>query len=205
MFAFRSLFACATLTTALLGFTTQAIATDLSLSAVADDTFTAYHSLNPAQIGTPFLSQSGTWTGGAQSGSITLTDGIVNYINIIARDQFGAPSMLLASLTLSDNQFFFNNGTQAAVSSSGIDWLAFNGSLANSPTTITDLGPNGTFPWGTISGIPVSARYIWTPGSLNDARIFQIAVTPVPEPATILALAAGAAFLKRRANRKTRN
>lgn len=172
--------------------------TNLTLTAVADDTFTAFVSTNATVQGTQFLTQgSATWQSGTVSNTITLTPGLTNYINISARDVFGSPSMLVAALSLSDAGFAFNDNTQSIVSANDSNWTASLAGFGGATTSITDLGPNGTGPWSNFGTLPANARLIWTPGAVQDTRFFQVAVNPVPEPATLLIVAGGAAIVSR--------
>jgi len=63
-----------------------------------------------------------------------------------------------------------------------------------------EIGPNGCSPWGTVTGIDGSAKWIWTEnwndtrpsGSLPDTPVyFRRTFTPVPEPLTMAGLVMG--------------
>lgn len=177
---------------------TAGYATSITVVGVADDFFTAYVSTSPTVQGTQFANQTGTWQNGTVTGTINLTPSVTNYINIVARDAFGAPSMFIGSLSLSDAQFQFNDASQFIVSDDNSNWTASIVGVGGTPTSITDIGPNGQGPWGNFGTLPSSARQIWTPGAVSDIRYFQVAVTPVPEPATMLAFAGLAAIAAKR-------
>lgn len=177
---------------------TAGYATSITVVGVADDFFTAYVSTSPTVQGTQFANQTGTWQNGTVTGTINLTPSVTNYINIVARDAFGAPSMFIGSLSLSDAQFQFNDASQFIVSDDNSNWTASIVGVGGTPTSITDIGPNGQGPWGNFGTLPSSARQIWTPGTVSDIRYFQVAVTPVPEPATMLAFAGLAAIAAKR-------
>lgn len=177
---------------------TAGYATSITVVGVADDFFTAYVSTSPTVQGTQFANQTGTWQNGTVTGTINLTPSVTNYINIVARDAFGAPSMFIGSLSLSDAQFQFNDASQFIVSANNSNWTASIVGVGGTPTSITDIGPNGQGPWGNFGTLPASARQIWTPGAVSDVRYFQVAVTPVPEPGTMLAFAGLAAIAAQR-------
>lgn len=177
---------------------TAGYATSITVVGVADDFFTAYVSTSPTVQGTQFANQTGTWQNGTVTGTINLTPSVTNYINIVARDAFGAPSMFIGSLSLSDNQFQFNDASQFIVSANNSNWTASIVGVGGTPTSINDIGGNGTQIWGNFGTLPSSARHIWTPGATNAVRYFQVAVTPVPEPGTMLAFAGLAAIAAKR-------
>ena len=90
------------------------------------------------------------------------------------------------------------NWTQAQYDDSG--WLS-----------AFEIGPNGRSPWGTVSGIDGSAKWIWTEnwdgtGSIDllpDTPVyFRRTFTPVPEPVTMAGLMLGigsiAGYVRRR-------
>ncbi|MBX3095515.1 MAG: PEP-CTERM sorting domain-containing protein [Fimbriimonadaceae bacterium] len=176
----------------------SALGTNLTLTAVADDTFVAYVSTNPTVEGTQFLSQVSTWQAGTVNGSVTLTPGVTNYINIRAFDVFGAPSMLIGQLLLDDNAFVFNDNSSSIVTANDVNWTASLAGWGGTPTSITDIGPNGQGPWSFFNTLPANARQIWTPGGVSEVRYFQVQVNAVPEPASLIALGLGAVALLRR-------
>lgn len=182
-----------------------AAATDLTFTGVADDYFTASVSTDPTLAGTIFADQTNTWQGGGASGTITLTPGVTNYLNIFARDAFGAPSMLIGQASLSDADFFFPDGTQAILTSATDgNWTASIAGFGGTAASLLDLGANGSGPWGTQGAVSSSARRIWTDGTVSDLRYFQVAITPVPEPGTFALLGAAgfAAWLRSRRAKK---
>lgn len=178
-------------------------ATDLSFSGTADDAFVAYVSTSPTSVGSSFVN-GGSW-GTTFTGSATLTPGVVNYLHVDAFDVAGAPSMFIAESGLSNTDFAFGNGTQSALTGDsgwGLSLVSFGGTS----TSITNLGPNGTSPWGMRGGISANASYLWSAGPVSDHRYFTIAINPtaVPEPASMAAIATGLAiFLKRKRARKS--
>lgn len=174
-------------------------ATILTASLTADDEYEAYLSTDPNVTGTLFLQNSGTWHS-VETGNVTLTAGVTNYLHVSARNWSG-PSMFIGSLTLSDAEFEFA-ATGGQTSDTGdANWqLSLTGFNTDLGTPFV-IGPNGTSPWGNVaSGIRPEADFIWN-GVTTDAatRYFTVAITPVPEPATMTLLALGAvAALKRK-------
>ncbi|MBS1705831.1 MAG: PEP-CTERM sorting domain-containing protein [Armatimonadetes bacterium] len=174
-----------------------AFATQLTLTMVADDFFEAYVSTDDSVQGTLFNKQTGTWQAGAQTGSITLTPGVTNYLHIQARDVFGAPSMILGQATLSDGGFLFGNGTDTLLTN-GADWKVSLTGFGSNYQPVVDLGKHGTMVWGSFSGISSDARHIWSNQTAGE-QYFSIPIrSVVPEPATMAVLAAGVAGLVRR-------
>lgn len=176
----------------------SAYATDLSFAGTADDGFIAYVSTSSNSVGASFL--SGVSWSTTFTGNVTLTPGVTNYLHIDAFDTAGAPSMFIAELNLSDANFFFDNATQTALTGDA-GWTVSLAGFGGTPSVITDLGPNGTSPWGTRPGIASGASYLWTTdGAVTDHRFFTIAIntTTVPEPASIAAVLGGALVLLRR-------
>jgi hypothetical protein len=162
-------------------------ATTLSLTMVADDFFDAYVSTNDSSQGTLFLQQTNTWQSGAVTGSITLTPNVVNYLHVAARDVFGAPSMIIGEASLSGGGFFFPNSATSLLTNTS-DWKLSLTGFGSGYFTPTDLGANGTSPWGLHSGIASTARRLWS-GQTSGIHSFSVAMTPVPEPLTLLVLA----------------
>lgn len=180
-------------------------ATDLTLTGLADDFFTASVSTNPNAAGTVFLDQINTWQSGPVSASITLTPGVTNYLNIAARDVFGAPSMFIGQAGLSDTLFSFADASQFIVTDDSINWTASLSGFGGAAVTINDIGGNGSGPWGFHNLIDPSANRIWTAGPVPDVRYYQAVITPVPEPAGLVlaGLAGAAAWL--RSKRRTQS
>jgi MYXO-CTERM domain-containing protein len=174
------------------------MATDLTLTGLADDFFVASVSTDPSLAGSTFLEQVNTWQSGAVTGSITLTPGVTNYLNIAARDAFGAPSMFIGEASLSDALFSFNDGSQFILTDTGVNWTASLAGFGGAPEGIIGLGANGTGPWGFNSGIDANAQRIWTNGAVPDVRYFQVQINAVPEPGLMAAAALGGLALLRR-------
>lgn len=123
---------------------TTGYATSITVVGVADDFFTAYVSTSPTVQGTQFANQTNTWSSGTVTGTINLTPNVTNYVNIVAWDAFGGPSMFIGSLSLSDAQFQFYDASQFIVSANNSNWTASIVEVGGTPTSITDIGGNGT-------------------------------------------------------------
>ncbi|HRK20396.1 MAG TPA: PEP-CTERM sorting domain-containing protein [Fimbriimonadaceae bacterium] len=179
-----------------------AYATNLNITLTCDDAFEAFISTNDSVQGTSFLTDDNWWPT-TESGSTALTPGMTNYLHIKGWDLYGAVSALIASLSLSDALFEFENGLQTLDTDTTYWGLSTTGWGVNDLTP-TDLGANGTGPWGTIGGVNGAARFIWngTGGVTGIDHYFSVKINPVPEPATLSALALGAAALLRRRRRK---
>lgn len=153
----------------------SAVATILSATVTADDDYDAYIALSDSETGTLFLKNVGIWNS-PESGQVELTAGVVNYLHIVARDLFGPPSSLIGTFTLSDTDFVFPNGSQT-ISTNPVHWKMGRVGFGSGYEPITDIGPNGNSPWGTMAGIAANARYIWTQFTAGE-HYFSIAIIP---------------------------
>jgi hypothetical protein len=188
---------------AAVSFSALSLATDLTLTGLADDFFVASVSTDPTMAGTTFVEQTNAWQNGSVTGSLTLAPGVTNYLNIAARDAFGAPSMFIGQASLSDDLFSFNDGTQFTITEIGPNFTASLAGFGGAPAAIIDLGANGSGPWGLNNGIDAGARRIWIDGAVSDVRYFQVQLNPVPEPGIMAALGlAGVAFARSRRKSK---
>lgn len=179
-----------------VGLGSHALATTLTMVATADDYMDSYISTSDTAQGTQFQNKTTLWST-IDTVSTPLTAGVDNYLHIRARDAFGAPSMLIANLSLGDGLFKFDNGTQNLLSNAG-DWKVSLTGFGTAYQTPTDLGGNGTLVWGNLSGLS-TARHIWSTSSGGGGEhYFSVKITAVPEPATLLTLGLGALALRRR-------
>ena len=127
--------------------------------------------------------------------SVELTDGVTNFLHIRAYD-LGGPAMLLGEFTLSDTGFEFLNGGQSMLTGDAGLMVSKTGFGTDYAAT-TDLGINGTSPWGLRSGVDSAARFVWSADSENDNLVYFsaaiVSTAAVPEPASIALLALGMA------------
>jgi hypothetical protein len=171
---------------------TAAYATTVTSILNVDNKFTAYISTDDSVAGTQF-SNGQNWPA-AISGTAALTDGVTNYLHILAED-LGGIAMLLGTFTLSDANFSFANGLQIMLS--GDAGLEVSTTGWGSYGATTDLGPNGTSPWGT-RGPSLDADYVWSADAQNDNLVYfsaaisyDVATVPVPAALPLLALGLG--------------
>jgi hypothetical protein len=172
-----------------------AMATDLTFIGTADDAFNAYISTDPSVTGTLF--SSGTNWPSVQSGTVTLTAGVTNYLHVEAFDVVGPPSMFISSVNLSDSVFHFANDGQTALTGDA-NWTGSLIGFGGATSSITDKGANGTSPWGFLSGVSPDAHFVWIDDSTSGHRYFTLKIETVPEPASMIALSAGLVLLVRR-------
>ena len=180
-------------------------ATTLSVNMTVDDAFNTYISTSDAVLGT--LIGSGTSWPTTVTFSSLLTPGVTNYIHVVAVDYI-APAMFIGDFSLSDTGFIFANGTQLLVTDTA-NWGASSSGFGGAYSTPSDLGPQGTLPWGTFAGINSGARFIWSenPTCGDCTRYFSAAITPtaaagVPEPTTFALFIAGLALVVLRQTRR---
>jgi len=168
---------------------------------IADDFYDAYISTNDSVQGTLFGQQTGTWQSGAITSTVALTPGMTNYLHIRARDVFGAPSMILGQASLSDANAWFSNNTQGLLTNTS-DWSLSLGGFGSGYFTPTDIGANGTGPWGNNAGISLSARRLWSQQTGGEHYFSVPIFTAVPEPSSVLALASAGLLLALRKRNK---
>ncbi len=188
-------------------FAGQASATTISATMTADNSYTVYISTNDSVAGTAFGS-NGSWPT-VSTHSTTLTNGVTNYLHVFAQDA-GSPEMFIGDFSLSDSNFSFVNATQSLLTNT-TDWSGNATGFGSPYTALSDLGPDGTSPWGFMSGINDSARYIWVANNAstcgisgNDCSYFSTAIrwiggqpppNGVPEPTIFMLLGIGLAGL----------
>ncbi|MBS1718009.1 MAG: PEP-CTERM sorting domain-containing protein [Armatimonadetes bacterium] len=179
---------------ALTAVVAGAQATNLTANFNVDNDFFAYISTDDSVLGT-YLFEGHNWPT-TYTATVGLTAGQTNYLHVIATNA-GGPYGLLGTLSLDDAGFWFDNNTQSAIS--GTDWRVNTTGFGNAYNAATFIANNGGGPWGFI-GAPQSpnAQWIWSDSDNGTNRYFSIRLNTdvaVPEPASMLALAMGAAAL----------
>lgn len=171
----------------------SAQATMLTASTNIDNGYEIYISTDDSVAGTSF--GSGAHWPTTFVDSVALTDGVTNYLHIRAFDS-GGIAMLLGEFTLSDNNFEFANGTQSMLS--GDDGLLVSlVGFGLDYTATSDLGANGTGPWGMRSAVDSSARFVWSANAYDHNLVYFSAEIQssraIPEPGTLALLMLGLA------------
>ena len=180
------------LASAILLFGVQgAQATLLTASTNIDNGYEIFISTDDSVTGASF--GSGEYWPTTFTDTVTLTDDVTNYLHIRAYD-LGGIAMLLGQFSLSDSNFEFANGSQSMLSGDAGLLVSTTG-FGSDYFATTDLGINGTGPWGLLGGVDSSARFIWSADAHNDNEVYFSAVinstTAVPEPASLALLAFG--------------
>lgn len=160
-------------------------ATTLTARTNVDNAYDIYVSTDDTVTGTSF--GSGAIWPVTFVDSTLLTDGVTNYIHILARD-LGGPAMMLGEFTLDDTDFQFANGTQTLLSGDAGIQVSLTGFGAGYTATTsygTNNVPSGT--WGGPQvGVDSNAQYVWTNDNENDNTVyFSFAVFASSQPPTV--------------------
>lgn len=172
-----------------------ACATDLSGAMTVDDSFTAYLSTSPGELGTPLFSGS-SW-GTTSTLAPTALGGAPTYYLHVAGTNGGPPGGVLGTFALGDTDYEFANGSQTLLTGlAGWSVDAAPWGSPSQPLTPIGLGANGVGPWGTRPGIPAQAEWIWSADQCGSCTRYFTAtiVSTVPEPASGAMLLAGLAL-----------
>ncbi len=134
--------------------------TTLTSVISAEDNYVAYLSISDVTEGEEFLRTVGNWRT-PETVNVELTDGVTNYLHIVANDFFGAIPALIGTFTLSDTNFVFPNGAQG-LSTDAVYWQMGEVAFGSSHNVIEDRGPIGTAPWGALdaTNLAAEARFI---------------------------------------------
>jgi hypothetical protein len=167
---------------------------ELEARMTVDNLFEAYISTSELAQGSLFLTGN-NWTVPV-SGTVALPGPGTYYLHVRAQDQ-GPPAMFIGEFTLNSPLATFENGTQSLLTNTS-DWRVSSTGFGVNYVTPSDLGGNGTFPWGMASGISPNARYLWHPAG-GTLVFFATTITVVPAPGALAALGLmGAMGLRRR-------
>tara|TARA_R110002110_G_scaffold91264_1_gene237352 strand:- start:450 stop:1082 length:633 start_codon:yes stop_codon:yes gene_type:complete len=188
----------------------HASATLLSADLTVDNQFVLYISTDDSVAGTAFGSDNNWFV--PTSHSTTLTDPVTYYLHLFAEDR-GGPQMFIGEFSLADTNYAFANGGQSLLTNT-TDWQGNNTGFGSPYTTLSDLGGDGTSPWGNTADVDDAARFIWTQASSscgpngNDCAYFSTAISytgpqaNVPVPATMALFGLGLIGMGVRRRRK---
>jgi len=184
-------------------------ATSLSADLTADNAFSLYLSTDENALGT-FVGSGSNWTVTYRMNGIELAPNADNFIHIVASD-WGVVAGFIGDFTLSDDEFQFANGSRY-LTTNAEDWTVHLDGFGGTLGVLTEIGPNGTMPWGVRPNIDSSAQWLWTNDGLDayTTRYFSAEITPtggvapVPEPATMLLFGSGMAGLMGAARKRKR-
>jgi hypothetical protein len=149
----------------------------MGITVTVDNTVNVYLSTDDAVLGNLVLGPGTDWTV-TDTAIPNLTAGVTNYIHVVG-DNTGGPAMFLGEFTLNDSLFEFANGTQSLLTNTS-DWLVSSTDFT-APTyaTPTDLGPNGTAPWGSFGSIDATASFIWAASEATTPVYFSAVILPL--------------------------
>lgn len=169
----------------------SASASILSGKLSVDNGYQVYISTDNAVAGTLF--GAGNDWGTTLFASTALDDGTDYYLHILAYDQ-GGIAAVLGEFNLTAGHHFEDNTSTLLTNTNW--WSGNTTGFGNGYGMLTDVGGNGSSPWGYRPGISPDARWIWAGDAWNNdvsylsARIIADQ-TDLPEPATIVLLGLG--------------
>ncbi len=156
------------------------LVTTLSGIFTADNSFEIYVSTDDGTLGT-FLTSGTDWTHAYTIPLTSLTQGVTNYIHVVAHNA-GGPGGILGEFHLNNAQFTFPNGLTDEYTIPA-DWKVSLTGFGSGYSTPADEGAKGVSPWG--SGTPLisaSSHWIWNYVSNNsgdfNTEYFSMPVNP---------------------------
>jgi hypothetical protein len=171
----------------------------LSAKVNVDNFFEAYLSNSATSLGTQFMSGNSWPT--TFTGNVGINLGGTYYLHVRAVDQ-GAPAMFIGEFTLSNTDgVFVSTGGQSLLTSTTNFTASTGANPGDTAQPGVDLGANGTSPWGNMTQIASTARYLWAGSPQVGANIpvfFTTEIQVVPEPLSFSALGAGILVLLRK-------
>lgn len=150
-------------------------ATTLTATIAAEGDFEAYVSVSGVDAGTLFLDSNQAETSPGV-GTFELAEGVLQYLHIKVKAGSVNPSNLIGTFTLSDIGFTFPNLLET-VSTDLTYWIVSRTGFGTNLEFLSDLGANGSAPWGSQTGIGSKARYIWSDTDSGD-HYFTLALHP---------------------------
>jgi len=172
----------------------SASATILSGGLNVDNGYVAYLSTDDNTQGIQ-ISSGNNWTSTYDFTNVNLNAGQDYFLHVYAYDQ-GWIAGFLGEFDLTGNDHTFANG-QSNLTTNILDWDVSTTGW-NNYADASSLGDNGSWPWGTRSGVSSSAEWIWSDDAYNDNQTYfttAISASEVPEPGTLSLLGLGIAAL----------
>lgn len=176
-------------------------ATNLTSALNVDNLFALYVSTDDSVLGT-FIGDGTNWPT-TYTFTTALTNGVDNYIHVVATDE-GGPGAFLGKFTLSNADFAFANGTQTLLTDT-THWTQRLTGFGGVDITPVSAGSNGVSPWGFRSDVGAGAEWLsYASGTTTYFTTRVTSLAPVPEPGTWALMISGLGLLGFAARRKTR-
>ncbi|HIJ91543.1 MAG: VPLPA-CTERM sorting domain-containing protein [Desulfobulbaceae bacterium] len=166
----------------MFGMVGMANATTLTSTISMDNGYEVFLSTSDMTQGTSF-GAANNWVQTYQNTTM-LSAGNDYYLHVYGYDQGGIAGFL-GQFSLSGNDHTFSNGDTTLLTGMN-GWKGNNTGWGNAYSPVTDLGANGVWPWGTISGISSSAHWIWAgDATTNDYAYFSTKISATSQPTPI--------------------